>query len=324
MADKDAQRRFGNWFIPLLIGAAAFFVIFWAYSEAPTHRHYNPAKANGTDQAYEESASISKLPPNVDTKSKATKKHTEKDKEAFVASRSDLAAQWAMAHYTFVGLWVGIIGICFLIWTIIETKGASYFAEQALDETKFNSKRELRAYISVVPFAINKWDASCPTVIFRFFNKGQTPAIGLKCQFHFTGILDGEEHGSFISIFNVKITIPPNSHEDIEWPMESFEYKDNWSADITANTSYSDIFGAKRFIDIECSVDNSMFPKTKAIGHTKSSVPFDAGHGKTGRTSEMIPWQNPKHIPERRIKFLVVRHDLQKEAKEYAKANKPT
>jgi len=96
MATEEEQRKFGNWFIPLLMGIFALIAIAWAYSEPPTQRHYNPAAANSADHTYEESASISKLPKNVDPKTKTTKEYTEKDKESFVASRSDLAAQWAL------------------------------------------------------------------------------------------------------------------------------------------------------------------------------------------------------------------------------------
>ena len=88
---EDKQKRFGNWFIPVIIGCFSLVVIYWAYSEAPTHRHYNPSSAHSADNTYEQSSSISKLPPNVDAKTKTTKKHSKKDEESFVAERSDLA-----------------------------------------------------------------------------------------------------------------------------------------------------------------------------------------------------------------------------------------
>jgi len=182
---EDKQKRFGNWFIPVLIGCFSLILIYWAYSEAPTHRHYNPSSAHSADNTYEQSSSISKLPPNVDAKTKTTKKHSKKDEESFVAERSDLAAQWAMAHYTFVGLIIGMIGIGFIIWTIIETRGAAHFAEQALNETKENSKRELRAYVTLSNISGGQIPTTTSVnniVDFNFQNDGATPASNIKIQ----------------------------------------------------------------------------------------------------------------------------------------------
>lgn len=130
-------------------------------------------------------------------------------------SNADHYSQIVMAFFAFFGLIVGGYGLYFLWRTVEYTRKASKSAEETLtvandtlEATKINSRRELRAYLSVQNVRI-MGKASSPqgtndTLIkFDVVNSGQTPAynvIGsIRAWGHYNGGLAIEnlcEHGS--------------------------------------------------------------------------------------------------------------------------------
>lgn len=173
----EDQKQFGHYAFPILFGFFAVIVLWLAHSSAPTHDYYNPSHPNKAEETYSDSPSVSKLPEYVDAKTETTKEYTEKEKEAFVRERSDLAAQWAMAHYTYIGIWIGLIGVAFIIWTLIESRKAAYFAERTLQHTQNATRRELRAYIAQAGRAIEVFEVGKKIkVAVAFQNYGSTPA----------------------------------------------------------------------------------------------------------------------------------------------------
>lgn len=151
----EEQKQFGDWFLPLL---AAFFAIIFLWvmaSASPVKNYYNPANPEAAKSTYEDAASVSKLPPKIDSQTNSEKEYTEQEKESFVRERSDLAAQWAMAQFTWIGIWVAVIGIGFVVWAIIEGRRAARYAEKVLIETvkstkitEKTSKAEFQPYLT--------------------------------------------------------------------------------------------------------------------------------------------------------------------------------
>lgn len=307
----DQQRKNMSWFIPLSVGVVAFGFILWAWSESPTHRHYNPANTKSAEHTYQDSHAISKLPPSINPKTKTEEEHTEERKESFTASRSDLAAQWAMAHYTFVGLVIGVIGICFIIWTLIETRGAALFAEQTLVATKESSKRQIRAYLSLQVISLNINDCrGVPTIKFKIINKGASPAI--KIRYNIKGF-GADEYTDW------NVSVSPDSSEEIYWPLEGLNMgKSSEPEYFKIKLRYSDIFNGDRWIHCKFYVGNNTFPKTESISRESTSI-LERAMG-AGATTNIIA--NPSHVSEKRLQFSFYNDDLQKEAEEYAEANK--
>jgi len=194
----EEQKQFNHAFVPILFGILALFLVYLVYLYSPTHGHYNPANSQETDHTYSQSPSVSKLPPIVDPSAKAGNEYSEKDKESFVADRSDLAAQWAMAHYTFIGIVIGLIGVAFIIWTLIESKKAAYFAERTLAETRESTRRELRAYLHCAEPTISLIESATDTEVilgFVFKNTGQTPAYVVTAAGAIMTMINGKHAG---------------------------------------------------------------------------------------------------------------------------------
>jgi len=129
--------------IVLMIG-----FLFFIYHISPTNRYYSPADH---DQSHAEHGYPDDIfSPSSDdvTIEDAKETETKKEIEKHIAERSDLAAQWAMAHYTFVGVFIGGIGIFFIIMTFQQSTKAAYFTQEALDETRRASELELQPYLS--------------------------------------------------------------------------------------------------------------------------------------------------------------------------------
>lgn len=172
--------------LTLIIGSAAYF---WS----PTQNHYNPADKHqaSSDEGY--AKAIVSMPDKVDPIAQATQSYTASEKEEYVAERSDLAAQWATARYTFVGLIMGGMGLFILIMTYMESSKAAYFTERALNETKLNSRRELRAYLKVEVDVLNIYKSiniargATDYDLVRFCvgveNCGSTPAKSVEISF---------------------------------------------------------------------------------------------------------------------------------------------
>jgi len=288
--------------IAAVSAAAVMLSAYFVFS--PTHRHYNPEKTYGAKKTYSESGFIPHYPPNIDAEDKVTKPYSQKEIEQLVKDRSDLAAQWAMAKYTFMGIWVGVIGIFFLVWTLHASRRAAFFAEEALSETKTSSERELRAYLSVHIMSENFLDSGrVPTIWIRFQNRGMSPTINISC--HVIGM------GANETISNIS-SIQPNDTEEIEWPLEDLNMRDKRAEEyFKIIVSYSDIFNGKRFIDAGFFVTPHSFPQTKSLIIASRNI--DAGISEN---------PNPRHITERKIQFRTYKDDLQQEAKDYAEANK--
>lgn len=290
----DRQKKFGNVFIPILIGCCALFVIFWAYLEPPNQRHYNPASSNEANPTYEESTTVSKLPPNVNAKAKTTEEYTEKDKESFAASRSDLAEQWAMAHYTFVGLIIGLVGIGFIIWTVIETKGAAFFAEQTLKETKNNSRRELKAYLSTKIFVHNTYRSDTADFDICVTNFGQTPAkkVGVNLRVDIHGANFPKKTGSNFG----GIMINPNEEITFKKTMNLGILKRSNALAVAVNIEYMDIYNQTRFHKTVHHIAVEEIPK---MGHTIKIKASD-----TERVA------NPNYVAKKELFFFSVDSDL--------------
>jgi len=183
MSDKKKQQK------PLSDGKIAFLIVtmillaFAASVLSPTNDHYDPAGSHKStpDKGYSEAlVFIPEKPKSIEGAKQA---YTDQEKEQYAASRSDLAAQWATARYTFVGLVMGGMGLFFIIVTLRESSKAAYFAEQALFETKQNSKRELKSYITsseIVGGKIPSTPSINAIVTLKFQNDGSTPASNIK------------------------------------------------------------------------------------------------------------------------------------------------
>ena len=90
--------------LTVIIGCIAFF-------KSPTQNHYNPANKHHAASENGYSETIASMPQKIDPVAQATQTHTTAEKEKYVVERSDLAAQWAMAQYTFVGVALGGMGL---------------------------------------------------------------------------------------------------------------------------------------------------------------------------------------------------------------------
>ena len=303
----------------LAIMFIAFCLGIWAYYGSPTNRYYNPANQHQSTAYDGDSHAVTPMPEKIDSVTKTTKPYTAEEKEKFAADRSDLAAQWATARYTFVGLVLGGLGLFFIIVTVQESRKAAYFTQQALSETKSNSRKELRAYIHVVPYALNlNSTEDVPTVVLRIFNKGQTPALNISCD------ISAEEDGAetVSDSFPCKVSIPPNSHEDIIWPLEDSDMTKTWGIKIYFLTKYNDIFGNNRFVNIGVDVFDSSFPNSEPVLFQRNWITGGDSYGRSYSNPQEIPFKNPRFESEVIIPFVSYGDDLQQEAKEYAEANK--
>ena len=229
-------------------------------------------------------------------------------------SCSDLSAQWAMSDIAMLGYIAGMIGLVFLGITVFETKSAADLTRQALEETKKNSRRELRAYVHAVPYGANLHNTDdVPTIFLRLFNKGQTPAINILCDVKASLEVNGETISS--DKFPVKVTIPPNSHEDIIWPFMEDDIHEGWDVRIFFLVEYNDIFGSDRHVSIGLNITKSSFP---------SSSPYII---ETKFTREVTSGSLPDPVPNVRYKeevilpYVAYGDDLQEEAKKYAETN---
>ena len=302
LLDKDTSNAFRSWFAFAAIIAGAF--VFMALLNPPSKQAYNPQKAYASGEI---SADMFVPPPNVDPAKKGNQESTEKQIEEWRANRSDLAAQWETADMAHLAFRMGILGVILLGWTIFETRNAANSASQtlsiaqdSLDETKLNSMRELRAYVSCYVVAKNFNDTGrIPTIAIRFINQGVTPAINIGC--HIKGMGADE-------FVDCRISLPPNESHEIDWPFEQHKLtasnrQAGWSEFFEIEFSYSDIFFAYRWVKAEFSVTNESFPMTKSL---KTNV------GRAGGSITSVA--NPSHIKERKIQFSAYTDDIQQEA----------
>lgn len=101
-----------------------------------------------------------------------------------------------MADIAFVGLWVGIIGIAFIAWTLIETRSAAFsaretlrIAEETLGETREANKAVVTMSNRIPRFGANTHVTNlrgsyrvphCIEIFVEFKNYGLTPAHGVN------------------------------------------------------------------------------------------------------------------------------------------------
>lgn len=291
----------------IIVGVVAYF-----YS--PTKQHYNPSEQHNSasDERYAPTVVI--MPKKEDPVAEATDSYTAREKEQYVAERSDLAAQWATARYTFVGLIMGGMGLLFIILTLRESSKAAYFTNEALKETKLNSRRELRAYLSVHVIAKNINDTEYPTIHIHFQNHGVSPAMNISC--HCRGMGADET-------FEYVVSIQPNDTGEIIWPLEDLDMKDDGDIEnFKIRIKYSDIFNGKRWVNADFLVTSDSFPTSNSF---QTAVQIGANEvirgGRPVRETTEIPLVNPNHSKERRIGFRYYTDDLQEEAENYEEAN---
>jgi len=311
MPERNTPPKRSEIFWILIIAIAIIVVGFFLN---PTNSHYNPENKQNAHKTYSDTDVVLSIPDNSKPLIPSTQPYTEKEKEDYVASRSDLAAQWAMAEYTFVGLIIGVVGIILIVLTFYQSRQAAFFAEQALDETKVNSRRELRAYLGTHIIAKNLNDTEqVPTIHIRFHNRGMSPAMGISC--HVTGMGADET-------IERRASIQPNDIEEIEWPLEDLVMEEGVEEVFTIRIEYSDIFNGRRWLQADFFVLPQFdFPETQGVGTITN---YAQGRDRADSNYTTTPYINPNHITERKIQFRYYTDDLQEEAREYAEANNPT
>ena len=123
---------------------------------------YTPSQYHKQAECAEVSQSeIVAARPIIDTDSPSNKatdsaKQEYQDKRDFAATCSDLTAQWTVADFTHRGFWLGLIGLGFLGWTLLETRKASMSARdaakagwEAVEATKLGVRAEFQPYIEI-------------------------------------------------------------------------------------------------------------------------------------------------------------------------------
>lgn len=259
------------------IALIAFVVIigFVAYFLSPTNAHYNPSNNYAAENSYPDSRSLTVLHPDIDPIKNITKPTTERDKEKHVAERSDLAAQWAMAHYTFVGLIVGVIGVILIILTFYQSSRAAYFTEQALHETKMANRRSQRAYIAIERAFVQKITAGYPIELkITIENFGQTPARITASNSTFQWGWQGEDYTIKLKEGTSDI-IPPNGKRHYEIISDFNATKQHIDSIMTAEgaiaygwvfVKYTDVFNVERLFTYAAHVSNSI-SKNASLGY---------------------------------------------------------
>ncbi len=111
------------------------------------------------------------------------------DKRDLAIACSDLAAQWTVANYAHRGFWLGLIGLGFLGWTLIETRKAARAASDTLDvahatltEAKRSNNLNNRPWVIVETVSIGPVFRDADGIIrvgvcVKIRNTGQTPAM---------------------------------------------------------------------------------------------------------------------------------------------------
>lgn len=289
-----------NWLYPLLSVIAVVAVLL-------SLAHYK-TKAHDYEECSRSAhiAALNDLELNTAIDPEYKPKKTEQNRQD-IASQidcSDLSAQWAMSDIAMLGYIAGLLGLVFLGVTVYETKSAADLTRQALKETKTNSIRELRAYLGVHVMAKNFHDTRrIPTICIRFHNRGVSPAINISCHIIGMGADEIIENGA---------TIQPDDMREIEWPLEDIKMNNKDGEEyFKIRIDYSDIFDGKRFVNAGFYVTSESFPMTTSI----QNPAFTGGGGNNSIA-------NPMHVTERKIQFRSYKDDLQKEAEEYAEANK--
>ena len=306
---KKKQERNTIWLIPLAAGIVAIFLVYLAYSHSPTHEYYNPENPYSADHTYEDSKSISKIPPDPNPYKQTGKKHSEEKKESYVAQRSDLAAQWAMAHYTFIGLVIGLIGIAFLVWTIIETRKAAHLAQEALTETRISSRKELRAYITSAATIDNSYGRTTICVLITVKNDGQTPAVNYFANYRFLA----DEQEIFAPDMGLKaLTIPPSGKITYRFDIIKADFSGAEQIVVEINAKFNDIFGFDRFIKEVKAIETDRLP----------IAPRKIKRVLTGPDDESNLMDNPRFVETVNMFTVEFDDDLQEEAKQYAETNK--
>ncbi len=297
-----ATEKKTKYYVALIVVAVAFVLGSWANYIISGHDYDECASAA-------EIATLDDFEFNstIDPEYKPKKSDKSRNQIADNVSCSDLRAQWTMSNIAMMGYIAGLFGLVFLGITVFETKSAADLTRQALKETKVNARRELRAYLHVVPHALNINSTDLvPTIAFRFFNNGQTPAINIKCIINF--VVEQHSQETIDSAFHCKVSIPPNGKQDVLWPLEELDAP--WCIPVEIRAEYNDIFGQERFVKIGFSVSHDDIPNTR-------STFLDGVFSEQQQT--MI---NPDHIVEMELQYIAYEDDLQKEAEEYAEANK--
>jgi len=286
-----------NSITPWLIIPAVALIFFGAFYISPSNKHYNPADQQYPIGANNHAEVNTPAPVNINPITNEEEPASQKEAENYAAGRSDLAAQWAMAEYTFVGLGMGALGLILIGFTYWESRKAAYFTEQALNETKISSRKELRAYLVITAAIENYHGSDNGFITVSFENTGQSPAINLTYRVEVK--IDGSADDG-IDV-DKKISIPPA--KKIFHPVEVAADLLNSSDVIICEIfcGYNDIFGGERFIK-----------ETKRIlGLNLPNMPQtrDNKYVKRFMKSASLSTQSYED-------------DLQKEAEEYAEANK--
>ena len=123
-----------------------------------------------------------------------------KEQKKYEAEISDHKAQVEMAWYAKIGVLLGIFGSILLYWTLSYTRDAATaanetlkIAKETLADTRENTRRELRAYLSVQNVKImgkvsTSAGANDTLVTFDVVNSGQTPAYNVTASIWALGI----------------------------------------------------------------------------------------------------------------------------------------
>ena len=214
-----------------------------------------------------------------------------------------------MSDIAMLGYIAGLFGLIFLAITIFETKTAADLTRQALKETKDNSQRELKAYISCSTRLPNCNGSRSYTFITKIKNYGQTPVINLNSRAVMKSddkVLDVE----FPSIQN--LSIPPNGEITYDVTIEKSEFTGAENIIIEFNTEFSDVFNGTRFIREHKCIEVDEIPTQPRQVTINADKPRSANNSRDNRL----------FVEEVSMFTTFYEDDLQEEAKQYAETNK--
>ena len=218
-------------------------------------------------------------------------------------------AAWAQVLATLVGLLLIYLTFKESKKAALAAKTAADLTSEALRETKDNSGRELRAYISCKTRCPNCNGSDNYTFITKIKNYGQTPAISLNSKAIFScdgNIVDIE----YPEIQNLSIS--PNGEISYEVAVDKKELKGAKMVTIEFDTTFLDVFGKPRFIKETKCIEINLIPFQPKLVRIDGRAPRSANNSKV----------NPAFVEEIAMFTTAYEDDLQKEAEEYAKANK--
>jgi len=163
----------------ILISVVIFGLAFLLQSNVMPSKGNDYAQCAG--DAYENTLQRIDFGSSVNPTSKAEAEQYKDQYVTLLTGCSDLTAQWRMANVTERAFWAGTIGLIFLAITLYESASAAQMTKNALELTKSNSYKELRAYLGIkidaVPVEGGMKNLAVATTI---FNSGQTPAYDIR------------------------------------------------------------------------------------------------------------------------------------------------